>query len=176
MSGHASCDDEDVSETTLSWDVVPIDKPDDLNVVIGQSHFIKTVDDLHEALVGVSPSLRFGIAFCEASGRRLVRRSGNDPELVDLATRNATAIAAGHTFVVLLRDGFPVNVLNPIKAVPEVCSIFCATANPVEVLVAVTPRGRGVVGVVDGEPPLGVETEADVTERRALLRAIGYKL
>lgn len=165
-----------MSETTLSWDVVPIDKPDDLNVVIGQSHFIKTVDDLHEALVGVSPSLHFGIAFCEASGRRLVRRSGNDPELVDLATRNASAIAAGHTFVVLLRDGFPVNVLNPIKAVPEVCSIFCATANPVEVLVAVTPRGRGVVGVIDGEPPLGVETDADVSERRALLRAIGYKL
>jgi uncharacterized protein len=165
-----------MTATMLSWDVVPIQKPDDVNVVIGQAHFIKTVDDLHEALVGVSPSLRFGVAFCEASGARLVRRSGNDPELVDLATRNASAIAAGHTFVIVLRDGFPVNVLNPVKAVPEVCTIFCATANAVEVLVAVTPHGRGVVGVVDGEPPVGVETDADVTDRRDLLRAIGYKL
>jgi adenosine/AMP kinase len=162
--------------TTLSWDVVPVDKPDDVNVVIGQSHFIKTVEDLHEAMVGVSPSLRFGLAFCEASGPRLVRRSGNDPELVDLATRNALAIGAGHSFVIMLREGFPVNVLNPVKAVPEVCSIYCATANPVEVLVAVTGRGRGIVGVVDGEPPLGVETDQDVEDRRRLLRTIGYKL
>ena len=165
-----------MTETTLSWDLVPIDKPDDVNVVIGQAHFIKTVDDLHEALVGISPSLRFGVAFCEASGPRLVRRTGNDPELVDLAVRNASAIAAGHTFVILLRDGFPLNVLNPVKAVPEVCAIFCASANPVDVLVAVTPRGRGIAGVIDGEPPLGVETDDDVAERRALLRAIGYKL
>lgn len=147
-----------------------------MNVVVGQAHFIKTLDDLHEALAGVSPSLRFGIAFCEASGPRLVRRSGNDPELVDLATRNASAIAAGHTFVILLRDGFPLNVLNPVKAVTEVCTIFCATANPVDITVAITPRGRGVVGVVDGQPPLGVETDADVADRRDLLRAIGYKL
>jgi adenosine/AMP kinase len=161
---------------SLSWDVVSVDKPDDLNVVIGQAHFIKTVEDLHEALVGVSASLRFGLAFCEASGPRLVRRSGNDPELVDLATRNALAIAAGHCFVVFLREGFPVNVLNPIKAVPEVCTIYCATANPVEVVVAVSPLGRGVVGVIDGEPPLGVESEQDVADRRDLLRAIGYKL
>ncbi len=160
----------------LSWTVVPVDKPDDVNVVIGQAHFIKTVEDLHEALVGVSPSLRFGLAFCEASGPRLVRRSGNDPDLVELATRNALAIGAGHSFVVFLRDGFPLNVLNPIKAVPEVCSIYCATANPVEVLVAVTPRGRGIVGVIDGETPLGVETDDDVDARRDLLRAIGYKL
>lgn len=165
-----------VTETTLSWNIVPIDKPDDANVVVGQAHFIKTIDDLHEALVGVSPSLRFGVAFCEASGARLVRWSGNDPELVELATRNASAIAAGHTFVILLRDGFPLNVLNPVKAVAEVCAIFCATANPVDILVAVTPRGRGVIGVIDGEPPLGVETEADIADRRALLRAIGYKL
>ncbi|MBX8685945.1 hypothetical protein GO011_00690, partial [Mycobacterium sp. 20091114027_K0903767] len=130
-----------------SWDVVSVDKPDDLNVVIGQAHFIKTADDLHEAMVGVSPSLRFGLAFCEASGPRLVRRSGNDPELVELAVRNALAIGAGHVFVIFLRDGFPVNVLNPIKGVPEVCSIYCATANPVDVLVAVTPLGRGIVGV-----------------------------
>ena len=160
----------------LSWDVVPVETPDDVNVVIGQAHFIKTVDDLHEALVGVSPSLRFGVAFCEASGPRLVRRSGNDPELVDLAVRNASAIAAGQSFVIVLRDGFPLNVLNPVRAVPEVCAIFCASANPVDVLVAVTPHGRGIVGVVDGEPPLGVETEADVADRRELLRAIGYKL
>ena len=137
-----------VTETTLSWDVVPIDKPDDVNVVIGQAHFIKTVDDLHEALVGVSPSLRFGVAFCEASGQRLIRRSGNDPELVDMATRNASAIAAGHTFVILLRNGFPLNVLNPVKAVPEVCTIFCATANPVDILVATTARGRGILSLI----------------------------
>ncbi|MEN3225522.1 adenosine-specific kinase [Mycolicibacterium porcinum] len=159
-----------------SWDVVSVDKPDDLNVVIGQAHFIKTADDLHEAMVGVSPSLRFGLAFCEASGPRLVRRSGNDPDLVELAVRNALAIGAGHVFVIFLRDGFPVNVLNPIKGVPEVCSIYCATANPVDVLVAVTPLGRGIVGVVDGQSPLGVESDDDVVARRDLLRAIGYKL
>jgi len=162
--------------TAVSWDVVHVEKPDDLNVVIGQAHFIKTVDDLHEALVGVSPALRFGVAFCEASGPRLVRRSGNDPELVELATRNAEAIGAGHHFVILLRDGYPLNVLNPVRAVPEVCGIFCATANPVDVVVAVTRRGRGIVGVIDGEPPLGVETDGDVADRRQLLRAIGYKL
>ncbi|MGW4098035.1 adenosine-specific kinase [Mycobacterium sp. NPDC004974] len=160
----------------LSWDVVSVDKPDDLNVVIGQAHFIKTADDLHEAMVGVSPSLRFGLAFCEASGPRLVRRSGNDPDLVELAVRNALAIGAGHVFVIFLRDGFPVNVLNPIKAVPEVCSIYCATANPVDIVVAVTQLGRGIAGVIDGQPPLGVESDDDVTARRDLLRAIGYKL
>jgi len=165
-----------VTTPALSWDVVSVDKPDDLNVVIGQAHFIKTVEDLHEAMVGVSPSLRFGLAFCEASGPRLVRRSGNDPDLVELAVRNALAIAAGHTFVIFLREGFPVNVLNPIKVVPEVCSIFCATANPVDIVVAVTPLGRGIAGVIDGEPPLGVESDDDVAARRDLLRAIGYKL
>ncbi len=165
-----------VTEPSLYWDVVSVDKPDDLNVVIGQAHFIKTVEDLHEALVGVSPALRFGLAFCEASGPRLVRRSGNDAELVDLASRNALAIGAGHCFVILLREGFPLNVLNPVKAVPEVCGIYCATANPVEVVVAVTPRGRGIVGVIDGEPPRGVETGEDMVDRRNLLREIGYKL
>ncbi|MFA7513373.1 MAG: adenosine-specific kinase, partial [Mycolicibacterium vanbaalenii] len=128
---------------SLSWDVVSVDKPDGLNVVIGQAHFIKTVEDLHEALVGVSPVLRFGLAFCEASGPRLVRRSGNDPDLVEMAARNALAIGAGHSFVIFLREGFPVNVLNPVKAVPEVCGIYCATANPVDVVVAVTRLGRG---------------------------------
>jgi adenosine/AMP kinase len=165
-----------VTAKSVSWDVVPIEKPDDVNVVIGQAHFIKTVEDLHEALAGVSASLRFGLAFCEASGPRLVRRSGNDAELVELATRAALAIAAGHSFVIFLREGFPVNVLNPVKAVPEVCGIYCATANPVDVIVAVTPRGRGIVGVVDGETPLGVETDRDVAERHDLLRVIGYKL
>ena len=141
-----------MTEPTISVEAVALDKPDDVNVIVGQAHFIKTVDDLHEALAGVSPHLRFGIAFCEASGDRLVRRSGNDDELVTLAVGAARAIAAGHSFVIMLRDGFPVNVLNPVKAVPEVCGIFCATANPVDVLVAVTDRGRGIIGVVDGSP------------------------
>lgn len=155
---------------------VPIDKPDDMNLILGQSHFIKTIEDLHEALAASSPRLRFGIAFCESSGPRLVRRSGNDAELVDLAVKNALAIGAGHSFIVFLRDGFPVNVLNQVKAVPEVCRIYCATANPVEVLVAETDRGRGIVGVVDGGTPLGVEKESDERDRKALLRKLGYKL
>ncbi|WP_426324929.1 adenosine-specific kinase [Microbacterium sp. E-13] len=157
-------------------DVVPLVKPDDVNVIVGQSHFIKTVEDLHEALAGVGGALRFGVAFCEASGARLVRRTGNDEPLVGLAVDAALAIAAGHAFVIMLRDGFPVNVLNQVKAVPEVCSIYCATANPVQLLVAATGAGRGVIGVIDGEPPVGVETDEDVTDRRDLLRAIGYKL
>lgn len=161
---------------TVDIEVVPLDKPDDVNVIIGQSHFIKTVEDLHEALVGVGGALRFGVAFCEASGARLVRRTGNDADLVDLAVTAATAIAAGHVFVIMLRDGFPVNVLNQVKAVPEVCTVFCATANPVQALVAVTDAGRGVVGVIDGQPPVGVETDEDVADRKELLRAIGYKL
>jgi uncharacterized protein len=160
----------------LELSVVPIENPGGLNVIVGQSHFIKTVEDLHEALAASSPVLHFGVAFCEASGKRLVRTSGNDEELVALATRNAEAIGAGHSFVVFLKDGFPVNVLRAISAVPEVCAIFCATANPVEVVVGESSLGRGVLGVIDGETPLGVETEADVVERKALLRAIGYKL
>jgi adenosine/AMP kinase len=155
---------------------IRIEKPDDVNVVIGQAHFIKTVEDLHEALAQSSAQLRFGIAFCESSGPRLVRRSGNDADLVELAVKNASALGAGHSFVVTLRNGFPVSVLNALKNVPEVASIFCATANPVEVLVAVTDAGRGILGVVDGGAPLGVETDADVAERKALLRRFGYKL
>jgi adenosine/AMP kinase len=155
---------------------VPIERPDELNVIVGQAHFIKTVEDLHEALAGTSPHLRFGVAFCEASGPCLIRRSGNDDELVDLAIRNAEAIGAGHSFIVFLRDGFPVNVLNALKQVPEVCTIFCATANPVEVVVAETDLGRGIVGVIDGLPPAGVETDTDEADRKALLRQIGYKL
>jgi len=160
----------------VSIEAVPIDKPDGMNVIIGQAHFVKTVEDLHEALAGASPQLRFGLGFCEASQDRLVRRSGNDPELTELAARNALAVGAGHSFIILLREGFPINVLNQVKAVPEVCTIFCATANPVDVLVAITGRGRGVIGVIDGSPPAGIETEADAAQRHQLLRAIGYKL
>ena len=160
----------------MEFRAVPIEKPEDLNFILGQSHFIKTVEDLYEVLFGSSPHLRFGIAFCESSGPRLVRRAGNDDELVELATRNALAIGAGHSFIVFLRDGYPVNVLNQVKQVPEVCHIYCATANPAEVLVAETKQGRAIVGVVDGGSPLGVETEDDVASRKHLLRAIGYKL
>ena len=160
----------------MSFEVVPIDKPADMNVIIGQAHFIKTVEDLHEALAGASPHLRFGLAFCEASSARLVRRSGNDDELTGLAATNAVAIGAGHAFVILLREGFPINVMNPLKAVPEVCTVFCATANQVDVLVAVTERGRGIIGVIDGLAPSGIEQEPDVADRHSLLRAIGYKL
>ena len=154
---------------------VTFDKPDDLNVILGQSHFIKTVEDLHEVCVNV-PGLRFGIAFNEASGPRLVRRSGNDDELVDISTRNAQEIGAGHLFVLALRDGFPINVLNAIKSVPEVCRVFCATANPLEVVVGQTEQGRGVLGVIDGSPPAGVETHDDEVERKQMLRRFGYKL
>lgn len=160
----------------MDIEAVPIRIPADANVIVGQSHFIKTIVDLHETLAGAAPGLRFGAAFCEASGPRLVRRSGNDEQLVAAAVEAALAIGAGHSFVVFLRNGYPVNVLNQLKLVPEVCRIFCATANPLEVLVAVTPAGRGIVGVVDGEPPLGVETDDDVTARIELLQAIGYRV
>ena len=160
----------------MELEVVAVENPEDMNVVIGQAHFIKTVEDVHEALAGASPQLRFGIAFCEASGKSLVRRSGNDNRLVDLAVANARAIGAGHCFVVLLEEGYPINVLNALKSVSEVCTIYCATANPVQVVVAQTALGRGVLGVVDGNSPAGVENDEDAAERRALLRAIGYKL
>jgi len=156
--------------------LVAIDKPDDMNVIVGQAHFIKSVEDIHEALAGAGPHLRFGVAFCEASGPCLVRCSGNDDRLVGLASSAALAIAAGHSFVVFLEDGYPVNVLNALKQVPEVCNIFCATANPVEIVVAESELGRGITGVIDGQVPAGVETETDVADRKALLRAIGYKL
>ncbi len=155
---------------------VAVEKPEDLNLVLGQSHFIKTVEDLHEVLAQSSPHLRFGLAFCESSGPRLVRRSGNDDQLTELAGRNAAAIGAGHSFLVFLAGGFPVSVLNAIKAVPEVCRVFCATANPVEVVIAETDQGRAILGVVDGGSPLGIETEQDVADRKALLRRFGYKL
>jgi adenosine/AMP kinase len=155
---------------------VAVEKPETTNFILGQTHFIKSVEDIHEALVGTVPGIKFGLAFCEASGKRLVRRSGTDADLIELACRNASAIGAGHGFIVFLGDGFyPVNVLNAIKAVPEVCRIYCATANPTEVIVAETAQGRGIVGVVDGFPPLGVENDDDVRWRKELLRNIGYK-
>ena len=165
-----------MAATAVSLEVVSLEKPEDVNVIVGQAHFIKTVEDLHEALAGVSASLRFGVAFCEASGARLVRRSGNDGELTSLAVRNAEAIAAGHSFVIMLRDGFPVNVMNQVKAVPEVCTVFCATANPVAILVAAAGDGRGIAGVIDGLPPAGVETDTDVAARHRLLMEFGDKL
>jgi hypothetical protein len=154
---------------------IPLEIPADGNVIVGQSHFIKTVEDLYEALVNSVPQMKFGIAFNEASGPCLTRADGNDGSLTAMAVRNATAIGAGHTFVVVLREGYPINVLGRIKEVPEVCGIFCATANAAQVVVAETDQGRGILGVVDGASPKGVETDEDVTKRKAFLRAIGYK-
>jgi adenosine/AMP kinase len=154
---------------------VALEIPEGANVIVGQSHFIKTVEDLYEALVNTVPQMKFGIAFNEASGACLTRVDGNDEELKAAATRNASAIAAGHTFVVVMKDGYPVNVLGRIKDVPEVVSIFCATANPVEVIVAESAQGRGILGVIDGSPPKGVEGPDGVRWRHDLLRKIGYK-
>lgn len=155
--------------------LVTVDIPADMNVIFGNAHFIKTVEDLYEALIGSSPSLKFGIAFCEASQKRLVRTDGNDPDLVDRAAQAAFDIACGHTFVIFLKDGFPINVLNRVKQVEEVTRIFCATANPLQVIVAASSQGRGVMGVIDGESPLGIETDQDRRDRRDFLRTIGYK-
>lgn len=160
----------------IDLSAVRVEVPAGANVIVGQAHFIKTVEDLHEILAGSSPHLKFGVAFNEASGERLVRTSGNAPELVAFARSTALAIAAGHVFVIALKDGFPINVLNAVKQCPEVARVFCATANPLEILVAETAAGRGVVGVVDGAPPLGAEKEADVARRLSLLRQFGYKL
>lgn len=152
-----------------------IQKPDDVNVIFGQAHFIKTIEDLHEALVTAVPGIHFGLAFCEASGPCLVRWSGTDDILTELARQNAISIGAGHSFVIFLRNCFPVNVLPAIRHVPEVCGIYCATANPVEVVLAETQEGRGVIGVVDGVSPKGIEQESDIAERKAMLRRFGYK-
>lgn len=156
--------------------VISLKNPKQYNFILGHSHFIKTVEDLHEALVGISPHLKFGIAFCEASGPCLVRYSGNDEELTELAKENAMLLSAGHAFIIFLKEGFPINVLNAVKMVPEVCRIFCATANPVQVIVAETEQGRAILGVVDGFKTKGLETEQDIAERKALLRRFGYKL
>ncbi len=161
-------------DITLS--IVAIDKPEPVNFILGQTHFIKSVEDLHEALIGAVPGIKFGLAFCEASGKCLVRWSGTDPAMIELARKNAAAIGAGHSFIVFLAEGFyPVNVLNSLKAVPEVCRVFCATANPTQVLIAQTGQGRGIAGVVDGYAPKGIEGEADIDWRKKFLRQIGYK-
>jgi len=157
--------------------LIPIDKPADLNIILGQSHFIKTVEDAHEALAQAAPGIKFGLAFCESSGPALVRASGTDAGLVELAKKNALALSAGHAFIVVLGPGyFPINVLNAIKMLPEVCHIFCATANPTQVIVAESEQGRGILGVIDGDKTKGIETEADVAHRKEFLRKIGYKL
>ncbi|MGQ9486145.1 MAG: adenosine-specific kinase [Armatimonadota bacterium] len=160
----------------MELQVVQIENPNAYNLILGQSHFIKTVEDLHEVLAGSSPTLKFGIAFCESSGPALVRYSGNDPELIELAQKNALLLSAGHVFIIFLKEGFPINVLNAVKAVPEVCRIFCATANPLQVVIAETEQGRGVLGVIDGIKTKGVETEQDIQERKQILRRFGYKL
>ncbi len=159
----------------LEFDSVRMDFPSDANIVIGQSHFIKTVEDIYETIVTTVPQAKFGLAFNESSGPCLIRTDGNDDELRAAAVRNAQAIGAGHVFVLLLRNAFPVNVLNAIQRVPEVCSIYCATANPVEIVVARSGQGRGIMGVIDGSSPNGVETAGDVTARHDFLRKIGYK-
>jgi adenosine/AMP kinase len=160
----------------MELSVVKIEKPDDINFILGQSHFIKTVEDLHEAVVQSAPSIKFGLAFCESSGEALVRWSGNDDALIALAQKNALALSAGHTFIIFLGAGFfPINVLNAIKMVPEVVNIYCATANPVEVIVAETEQGRGIMGVVDGVKSKGMEDEEGIAWRKNLLRKIGYK-
>jgi len=157
--------------------IIKIEKPENINFILGQSHFIKTVEDVHEALASAVPGIKFGLAFCEASGKCLVRWTGTDEAMIELAKSNAQAIGAGHSFILFLGDGyFPVNVLNAIKAVPEVARIFCATANPTEVLVAQTEQGRGILGVVDGSSPKGIEGTEDIAWRKNFLRKIGYKL
>lgn len=154
---------------------VSMEIPEDVNIIIGQTHFIKTVEDLYEVMVGSVPNARFGIAFCEASCDCLVRKEGNDKEMIEIAVRNASSIACGHTFVITMKDVFPINVLNAIKNCQEVCSIFCATANQVEVVIAETGLGRGVMGVIDGFSPKGIEDDREIKQRKALLRKFGYK-
>jgi adenosine/AMP kinase len=157
--------------------VVSIDKPEEINFILGQSHFIKTVEDVHEALVTAVPGIKFGLAFCEASGKCLIRWTGTDPEMIALAQKNADAIGAGHSFILFLGEGFyPVNILNIVKNIPEVCRVFCATANSVDVLIADTELGSGIIGIVDGAKPKGIEGEEDISWRKNFLRMIGYKL
>ena len=174
VNGYA--DRNGTEESGMQLTTVAIDKPEAINFIFGQSHFIKTVEDLHEALVGAVPGIKFGVAFCEASGKCLVRWSGTDAAMIELAKKNAQAISAGHTFIIFLGEGFyPVNVLNTVKMVPEVCRVFCATANPTEVVLAETAQGRGVLGVVDGFRSKGIEDDAEIQWRKDLLRKIGYK-
>jgi adenosine/AMP kinase len=156
--------------------IVAIQKPEVTNFILGQSHFIKTVEDIHEAIVQTNSQMKFGLGFCESSGPALVRFSGNDPQMIELAKANATALSCGHSFILFMENGFPVNILNAIKNIPEVCNIYCATSNPVEVIIAETPQGRGILGVIDGIKTKGIETEADTKARKEFLRKIGYKL
>src|SRR5438034_7680264 len=161
---------------SVETELVPVENPSGLNLILGQTSFIKTAEDINEALIGSVPGIKFGVAFCEASGPCLVRVEGNDESLKTLAAKNALAVGAGHFFIIFLKDAYPINVLRALRDVPEIVTIFAATANPVDVIVAKTPRGRGVLGVVDGEKAKGVETEKDRAERIAFLRKIGYKL
>jgi hypothetical protein len=155
---------------------VSIKKPEDMNFILGQSHFIKTVEDIHEALVTAVPNIKFGVAFCEASADCLVRFSGNDEELMELAKKNAWSLSAGHSFIIFMKNAYPINIMEAVKRIPEVCNIFCATANPVEVIIAETEQGRGIVGVIDGFKTKGIETEKDIEHRKDFLRMIGYKV
>ncbi|MEJ2535458.1 MAG: adenosine-specific kinase [Calditrichia bacterium] len=154
---------------------IDITKPAEINIILGQSHFIKTVEDIHETIIQTVPGVKFGLAFCEASQDRLVRWAGNDDEMIQLAQKNAMDIGAGHSFIIFLKNAFPINILNSIKMVPEVCTIFCATANQVQVVLAETNIGRAILGVVDGQSPLGIEKEKDIAHRKEFLRKIGYK-
>jgi adenosine/AMP kinase len=160
----------------MKTDLVQVKNPNMVNIIFGQSHFIKTVEDLHEALVSSVPNIQFGLAFCEASGERMIRTSGTSKDLINLAAENAQTIACGHTFIIFLGNAFPINVLAAIKAVPEVVTVFAATANPLQVVVAETEQGRGVMGVIDGETPMGIEDEAGTAKRKEFIRKIGYKL
>jgi len=160
----------------MTLKTIPLRKPEDVNIILGHTHFIKSVEDLYEAIVQTAPAMQFGIAFSEASGPALVRYVGNNEELIEMARANVLELAAGHSFLITLKNGFPINILNAIKMVPEVCRIFCATANPVEVVVGETSQGRAILGVVDGISPKGVESEQDIADRKNLLRTIGYKL
>jgi hypothetical protein len=156
--------------------IVKIEKPQDTNVIIGQAHFIKTVEDMYEAIIASVPNIKFGIAFCEASGACLVRSEANDEDLKKIATDNALKIGAGHSFIIVIKEAFPINILNTIKGIPEVCSIYCATANSVELVIAQTQQGRGIIGVIDGSKPKGVEGQEDIVWRKEFLRKIGYKI
>ena len=160
----------------METEIIEVPVPEGLNAILGQSHFIKTVEDIYEALINAVPSIRFGVAFCESSGPCLVRTEGNEAELKSLATRTALQIGAGHSFIIFMRNAYPINVLDKVKAVPEVCNIYAATANPFQVIVALTEQGRGILGVIDGFASKGIETERDVAERKAFLRKISYKL
>lgn len=155
--------------------IIKIEKPDEINFILGQSHFIKTVEDIYEAIITTVANMKFGIAFCESSGPALVRYAGNDQEMIELAKKNALNLSCGHIFIIFLKNGYPINILNAIKNIPEVCSIYCATANPAEIIIAETEMGRGILGVIDGVKSKGIEQEKDINDRKNFLRKIGYK-